>query len=204
MATYGFIAATEERYMYQRQYFGILAYGVEHNLGHVEFVEEAEFGLEDLENRNLCGLLEKLRTGDTLIVSDIHRLGRSTVEILGVFLKILRRQAVVCAFDVQHDLGSHPMFRGIPCIQSVLTLSLEEIELRLSKLSSNKKRIDGTAAVLGRPVGSIGVSRLDGREEEIKSMLADGVSKAETARQMSVSRPALHDFIVSRKLLENC
>jgi len=203
MATYGFIAASEDRNTYHHQYFGILAYGVEHRLGQVEFVEEAEFGLDDPENRNLCDLLEKLRSGDTLIVSDIHRLGRSTVEILGVFKKILRRQAAVCAFDVQHDLGSDPIFRGIPCIQSLLTLSLKELELRLSKLSSNTKRIDGTAAVLGRPVGSIGVSRLDGRDAEIKSMLAEGTSKAAIARELGISRPALHDYIVSRKLLEN-
>jgi len=56
--------------------------------------------------------------------------------------------------------------------------------------------------VHGRPVGSIGVSRLDGHEEEIVKLLSDGVAKAEIARQMDVSRPALHDFIVSRKLLQ--
>src|SRR5450432_2910379 len=97
MATYGFIAASEDRNMYHHQYFGILAYGVQHMLGRVEFVEEAEFGLEDLQNRRLGELVEKLVDGDILIVSDIHCLGRSTCKIIGVFAEILKRGADVCA-----------------------------------------------------------------------------------------------------------
>ncbi|OIN98296.1 MAG: hypothetical protein AUJ49_13525 [Desulfovibrionaceae bacterium CG1_02_65_16] len=53
---------------------------------------------------------------------------------------------------------------------------------------------------LGRPRGVLGKSRLDGREAEIKAMLAKRVSKASLARILDVSPPTLSRFITSRKI----
>jgi hypothetical protein len=119
-----------------------------------------------------------------------------------MFVEILKRGADVCAFDGQHDLGSNAIFRWLPCVLSVLTLARQELELSRSKVPTNRKHVDGAAA-LGRPVGRLGASRLDGHEDEIAKLLSDGVSKAEVARRMSVSRPALFDFCVSRNLIQS-
>jgi DNA invertase Pin-like site-specific DNA recombinase len=188
--------------MYHQQYFGILAYAVSNMLGRVEFVEEADYGLEDLENCKLGELVGKLTNGDVLIVSDIHRLGRSTWEIIGVLIDILKKGAAVCAVDGEYDLGGNTKYLGIPCILSILLEAKKELALGRSKGPTYRKQTDGTVT-LGRPVGSLGASRLDGHEDEIVQLLGDGVSKAEVARRMSVSRPALHDFCVSRKLIQN-
>ena len=53
---------------------------------------------------------------------------------------------------------------------------------------------------LGRPKGSVGVSRLDGREDEIRHFLRLGVSKNAIAKITGVSRPTLCHFIDSRSL----
>ena len=200
MSIYGFIAASEDQHIYHQQYFGILAYATNHLLGRVDFVEEAEFGCEDLGNRNLLYLVSKLSADDILIVSDLTRLGRSTWERIGMLMEIMKRRAVVCAVDEEYDLGGGSQYRGLPCVMSILLEARKELALGKSREAKNDKRAEGTA-VLGRPVGRLGASRLDGREDEIKSLLADGVFKAEIARRMNVSRPALHDFILSRKLL---
>jgi len=54
--------------------------------------------------------------------------------------------------------------------------------------------------LLGRPKGSLGKSKLDGREEEIKTLLLKTVSKSSIAKIMEISRTALYEFIKSRKL----
>ena len=54
--------------------------------------------------------------------------------------------------------------------------------------------------LLGRPKGSLGKSRLDGKEEEIKMLLSKGVSKTSIAKIMDISRTALLSFMKSRKL----
>jgi DNA invertase Pin-like site-specific DNA recombinase len=52
----------------------------------------------------------------------------------------------------------------------------------------------------GRPKGVWGKSRLNGREEEIQSLLRKTVSKTSIAKIMGVSRTALAHFIRTRKL----
>jgi hypothetical protein len=48
--------------------------------------------------------------------------------------------------------------------------------------------------LLGRPKGALGKSKLDGKEEEIRTLLKKTVSKASIAKIVGVSRTALHDF----------
>ena len=53
---------------------------------------------------------------------------------------------------------------------------------------------------LGRPKGSLGVSRLDGKEDEIRRFLELGVSKTAIAKITGVSRTALYSFMSTRGL----
>ena len=53
---------------------------------------------------------------------------------------------------------------------------------------------------LGRPKGSLGVSRLDGKEEEIRHFLELGVSKTAIAKITGGSRTALYSFMTTRGL----
>jgi DNA invertase Pin-like site-specific DNA recombinase len=53
---------------------------------------------------------------------------------------------------------------------------------------------------LGRPKGSLGRSKLDGKEGEIRMLLGKEVSKASIAKIVGASRTALHHFIRTRKL----
>lgn len=53
---------------------------------------------------------------------------------------------------------------------------------------------------LGRPLGSLGQSKLSGREDQIKHLLKLGVSKVSIAKITGVSRSTLIHFIQSRGL----
>ena len=53
---------------------------------------------------------------------------------------------------------------------------------------------------LGRPKGAWGKSKLDGKEEDIRTFLQKGGSKASIARIMEVSPTTLHHFVRTRKL----
>src|SRR3989440_9377255 len=54
--------------------------------------------------------------------------------------------------------------------------------------------------LLGRPKGSLGTSKLDGKEEEIRMLLEKEISKASIAKIVGISQTALHHFIRTRKL----
>ncbi len=53
---------------------------------------------------------------------------------------------------------------------------------------------------LGRPKGSLGVSRLNGKEDDIRRFLKLGVSKTAIAKLTGVSRTTLYSFMRSRGL----
>src|SRR5215210_5296677 len=54
--------------------------------------------------------------------------------------------------------------------------------------------------LLGRPKGSLGKSKLDAKEGEIRMLLEKEVSKASTAKIVGVSSTNLRHFIRTRKL----
>ena len=53
---------------------------------------------------------------------------------------------------------------------------------------------------LGRPKGSLGVSRLSGKEDDIRRFLELGVSKTAIAKLTGVSRTTLYSFMRTRGL----
>jgi predicted site-specific integrase-resolvase len=52
------------------------------NLGHVHFVEETASGRVPWRRRKIATILEQLQPGDTLVVSELSRLGRSMLECM--------------------------------------------------------------------------------------------------------------------------
>ena len=53
---------------------------------------------------------------------------------------------------------------------------------------------------LGRPKGSLGVSRLDGKENEIRQFIDLGVSRTAIAKITGVSRSTLYNFMATQGL----
>ena len=61
-------------------------------------------------------------------------------------------------------------------------------------------RAKASGKKLGRPKGSLGVSRLDGKEDEIRRFLKLGISKSALAKITGVSRLTLYHFLGTRGL----
>ena len=61
-----------------------------------------------------------------------------------------------------------------------------------------RARLEGK--LLGRPKGTTGKTKLDGKEKEIKDFLAKGVNRANIARFFGVSFPTIENFIRTRGL----
>ena len=61
-------------------------------------------------------------------------------------------------------------------------------------------RAKDSGKTLGRPKGSLGVSRLDGKEDEIRQFIDLGVSRTAIAKITGVSRSTLYNFMATRGL----
>jgi DNA invertase Pin-like site-specific DNA recombinase len=62
----------------------ILHFANQHDLGRVQFVEEVASGRTPWHTRRIAQVLDKLQTGDALIVAELSRLGRSMLECMEI------------------------------------------------------------------------------------------------------------------------
>ena len=155
------------------------------------------------KERKIDQLLEELETGDTLIVSELSRMGRSAGEIITTIDTLVKKK--IRFFAVKEGIR----LNGSQDIQTKVMVTMfglfAEIERDLISMRTKEALAAAKASgkQLGRPKGTKGKSKLDGREEEIKELLGMGVSKSSIAKITGVSRANLYHFIKSRELVPN-
>ncbi|MBF0302666.1 MAG: recombinase family protein, partial [Desulfamplus sp.] len=91
-------------------------------------------------------------------------------------------------------------------IQNKVTITMFSLfaEIERDLISERTKeglaRVKADGKTLGRPKGTLGKSKLDGKQKEIQTYLQKRVNKTSIARIFDVSRPALVNFIETRGL----
>jgi DNA invertase Pin-like site-specific DNA recombinase len=141
-----------------------------------------------------------LNAGDTLIVSELSRLGRSVGQIITIVDQLIKMEVRLIA------IKENMVINGKHDIQSKVMITLfglfAEIERDLiserTKQGLNAARAKGK--LLGRPKGSLSDSKLTGKEELIKEELKYRVAKSAIARKLGVSRTTLLNYIRTRGL----
>jgi len=174
----------------------ILAFAREHQLGGVVWVEEKIKGAKTWRKRELAPVVESLRAGDGLIVPELFRLGRSSLDILdlltelrkkGVKVYALKRAEVPSAVDDQAFLTMVALFAEID--RDLVSARTREA-LKLRKAAGVK---------LGRPPGP-GKSKLDPYRVEIETLLRNGSKLNFIARRYKISVPTLVNWIKKNKI----
>jgi DNA invertase Pin-like site-specific DNA recombinase len=133
-------------------------------------------------------------------VSELSRLGRSVGEIITTIDTLVKRQIQLLA--IKEDIR----LNGGPTLQTRVMMTMfslfAEIERELLSLRTKEALAAARAAGkrLGRPPGTHGRSKLDGKETQIKELLGLHVSKASIAKITGVDRATLYHFIRSRRL----
>ena len=152
------------------------------------------------KQRRIDELLENLSKGDTLIVSELSRLARSVGQI-AILVDTLRDNGVrlICIkegieLNGKRDIATKTMITMFSLFAEI------ERDLISERTKEGLKRAKAQGKLLGRPKGSLGKSKLDGKEAEIQGLLDKGVTKANIARILGVSWPTLQNFIQTRKV----
>lgn len=180
------------------QYYGQLALAANHSMGSIQFIVEedsAQVIAVSAHVESLGDLLSQIEYSDVLIVCGLSRLGYSTLAVVGILSFLVRKGVKVYSVEAD-ELGWNVEPKVVAFIKSVVTDIMKDVGSHSKK---DFKRNE--SKVLGRPIGTLGKNKLDGHETDIKKLLMDGVSKSIIALRYNISRPALQDFIASRKLV---
>jgi len=195
MKTIAYIGVSDAGKSMASQKSAILDYAKRKRITVDEFAEAPSRSRQPKGRRRMDPVLSGLRKSDTLIVADLSRLGRSLGEIVQIVNALVKRNIHVIA--IEDDIR----LEGKRDVRTQSVTAVFDRLARLDKAVLSEVIKEGQAAArakgkrLGRPKGSRGPSKLDGREEEIREYLAKGVSKASIAKILEVSRGGLCHFL---------
>ena len=157
----------------------ILKFANEKKFGHVEFIEEVVSGRVHWRKRKIGALIDEMGKGERLLVPELSRLGRSTLEVLDI-LKTARDKEIA-VYDAKGNLELNGDSMQSKVMATMLALFAELERDFISQRTKEALKARKAAGVkLGRPKGP-GKSRLDPHKEEIIALLKTGVPKTKVA-----------------------
>jgi len=199
MKTVAYFKTSKDRQEIREQRQTIVEFAQREGIALSQFIEMPAFTGE----KRIDQLIGHLEPGDTLIVSELNRIGRSVGQIVRTVDALIKAEIRFIAvkegiwLDEERNSQTQAMVRmfGLLAQTDRQLVSIHTKEGLSSARGKGKK--------LGRPKGSLGRSKLDGRTGEIKRLLALGVSKGAIARIMGVGRTTVNHFIKSRGLIKD-
>jgi DNA invertase Pin-like site-specific DNA recombinase len=200
MLTLAYLRVSKDTQDVTHQRLAILEFARRERLTVDEFLEVSISSRRSIKERKVDLLLARLAPGDILIVSELSRLGRSVGEIITTVDTLVKGQIQLRAIKEGLRLnGAQDLHTRVMVTMFGL---FAEIERELISLRTKEALAAARAAGkrLGRPRGTRGRSKLDGKETQIKELLALHVSKASIAKITGVDRATLYHFMRSRRL----
>jgi len=159
---------------YQRH--EILEYAHLHGIQVGQFIEVTISSKKSSRKRRIEELQERLQPGDSLLVTELSRLGRSTGEVIilinklveyGITIQIIK-QSLRLTKDNQ-DITAKVM---VTLLALFAEIERDFISHRTKEALASKK---AQGVILGKPKGTIQASMYDKDRERIKELLSYGV-----------------------------
>ncbi len=162
------------------------------DLGKVTFVEEIISGKVNWRKRKIAAVLEGMNRGDSIVVSELSRLGRSMLEIMEILSVSLSAGVHIFALKGNWKLDDSIQSKIIAMAFSMAA----EIERDLIS-SRTKEALRHRVALgmkLGRPRGP-GKSKLDAFRPEIEALLNNGSTQAFIAKRYKTTTANLSNYL---------
>jgi DNA invertase Pin-like site-specific DNA recombinase len=142
-------------------------------------------------------VLEALQAGDTLVVSELSRLGRSMLECMEILSIAIQKGIHLYAVKGAWTLDD-TMQSKIVAMAFAMAAEIErDLISQRTKEALRAKKVAGVR--LGRPPGP-GKSKLDVFRPEIEALLANGSTQKFIAQRYHTTAANLHNWMKKRGL----
>ncbi|GAA1053947.1 recombinase family protein [Dietzia natronolimnaea] len=165
-----------------------------------EWDQDIASGTIKVQNRRVGGVLERLRPGDRLIVSEVSRISRSAGTLVNIIDDAVERGISIISVKENIEFDD-----GLTSTVMKLGLALAaELERKMisarTKEALARKRAEGVK--LGRPRGTYRPEhrKLHGQDEVILGYMRKRVPKTVIARLLDTSVSTLRRYISDRDL----
>ncbi len=166
-------------------------------LGRVSFVEEIISGKISWKKRKIAEVIEEFSEGDTLIVSELSRLGRSMLECMEILSVAVEKGVRVYAVKGNWSLNSSIQSKIVAMAFAMASEIERDLISQRTKEALRYKKEQGIK--LGRPLGP-GKSKLDQYRPEIEALLKNGSTQRFIARRYHTTEANLCNWLNKNSL----
>lgn len=207
MPNYAYIRVSTDKQDIQNQRHGILEYAHKKNIAGLSFIEDSVSSKKNWKDRGIGQLInETTHKGDIVILPEISRAARTTLEVLefakealgkGVELHIAKQNMV---FDASINTTIQVTILGLAAeierdfIRQRTTESIAFRKAQLKEKGYFINRRGKKVTSLGRPKGKAKHYKLDKREDDIRLYLSKGLSKRNVAKIIGCAHSTLYDW----------
>ncbi|UCM85803.1 MAG: recombinase family protein [Rickettsia endosymbiont of Culicoides impunctatus] len=198
MTNFAYLRVSSDQQDTNNQKFGLLEYCNNRNINTVKFIKDTASGKTNWLERTIGNIIEKAIKGDVILVSEISRLGRSTLQVLEILEMAAKKEISV------HITKNHIVIDG--SMQSTITATVLGLAAQIERdfiFSRTKKALAKRKAdwfKLGRPKGQSQLLKLDSFYEEIKGYLRNGINKRAISKLIECFPSTLYLWLKRRKL----
>lgn len=194
---YGYIRVSTDKQTVENQRFEINRFCEEKEIVVNRWIEETISGSKKVEERQLGKLLRRMKRGDILICSELSRLGRNLLMIMGVLNECMNRDIQVWTIKDNYRLGSDINSKVLAFAFGLSAEIERNLISQRTKEALARKRAEGV--ILGRPKGSKSKkTKLTGQEKKIQELLDKKVSYSAIGRILGVHRLTVSKFVKER------
>lgn len=196
---YGYIRVSTDRQTVENQRFEIEKFCKYEEIKVNHWIEETISGTKDIDKRKLGKLLTRLKKDDILICSELSRLGRNLLMIMGILNECMNRDIQIWTIKDNYRLGSDISSKVLAFAFSLSAEIERNLISQRTKEALARKKAEGVH--VGRPKGALSKQvKLSGKEEKIKLLLSQGKSQVKISKELNVARGTLIRFMKRRKL----
>ena len=193
---YGYIRVSTDKQTVENQRFEITRFCKAQKFKIEKWIEEKISGTKAPEKRQLGKLLKLVQEGDTIICSELSRLGRSFFMIMSILSGCMERGVKVWTIKDNYRLGDDIQSK---VLAFAFGLSAEiERNLIAQRTKEALARCKAEGKILGRKPGRAVKVRLTGHEKEIRKMLREGKNNVEIGKRFGVHKKTVRIFIRER------
>lgn len=192
---YGYIRVSSDKQTVENQRYEISNYCALKGVTIDKWIEESVSGAKSPDVRKLGTILKQITKGDTILVTELSRLGRSAYMVIAIISHCLMTKANI--LEVRDDKYIKDDSASVQDTFLKVLYAQKEREDISRRTKAGLARRVAEGQVLGRHVGGHNAKhKLTGKEDLIRTMLEYGYSKAAICRKLKCNPATLKDHMV--------
>ena len=195
---YAYIRVSTDKQTLENQKHKILEFAFNKKIQIEDFIEVEVSSKKTQKERLIDDLFLKLEENDTLVITELSRLGRNMLEILNLIEKFNSKN-IKLIFINQPELSTNNSALSNLLISIYGYFAQTEREIISERTKQGLAVARAKGKVLGRQKGQIVKSMYDEHKEKIEELYKLGLSVQKIVKYIGVgTQPSLRSWIISR------